>query len=62
LAVSVISEGVLTALHLRGTELHAGVLVPIISMAIEAAGVGVLAFQIRSMTRKAVSVAALLTT
>jgi hypothetical protein len=62
LAVSVLSEGVLTALHLRRTELDAGVLVPIISMAIEAAGVGVLAFQIRSMTRKALSVAALLTT
>jgi hypothetical protein len=62
LAVSVISEGVLTALHLRGTEHHAGALVPIISMAIEAAGVGVLAFQIRSMTRKAVSIAALLKT
>lgn len=62
LAVSVISGGVLTALHLRGTELHAGALVPIISMAIEAAGVGVLAFQIRSMTRKAVSIAALLKT
>jgi hypothetical protein len=47
---------------LRGTELYAGALVPIISMAIEAAGVGVLAFQIRSMTRKAVSIAALLKT
>jgi hypothetical protein len=57
-----ISDGVLTALHLRGTELHACALVPIISMAIEAAGVGVLAFQIRSMTRNAVCIAALLKT
>jgi hypothetical protein len=62
LTVSVVSDGVLTALQLYGAELHAGALVPVISMAIEVAGVGVLAFQIRSMTRRAASVAALLKT
>jgi hypothetical protein len=51
---------VLTALQLRGTDFHACVLVPVISMAMEVAGVGVLAFQIRSMTRRAASTAALL--
>jgi hypothetical protein len=62
MAVSVTSDGVLTALHLLGTEFHAGSLVPIISMAIEVAGVGILAFQIWSMTRRAASIAALLKT
>jgi hypothetical protein len=62
LTVSVISDGVLTALQLYGTELHARSLVPVISMAIEVAGVGVLAFQIRSMTRRAASIATLLKT
>jgi hypothetical protein len=60
LTVSVISDGVLTAFQLRGTDFHACVLVPVISMAMEVAGVGVLAFQIRSMTRRAASTAALL--
>jgi hypothetical protein len=62
LTVSVISDGVLTALQLRGTDFHAGVLVPVISMAMEVAGVGVVAVQIWSMTRRAASTAALLKT
>jgi hypothetical protein len=62
LAVSVISDGVLTALQLRGAGFHADALVPVISMAIEVAGVGVLASEIWSMTRRAASIAALLKT
>jgi hypothetical protein len=62
LTVSVISDGVLTAVQLYGNELNAGALVPIVSMAIEVAGVGVLALQIRSMTRRAASIATLLKT
>jgi hypothetical protein len=62
LTVSVISDGVLTALQLRGAGFHAGALVPVISMAIEVAGVGVLASEIWNMTRRAASIAALLKT
>jgi hypothetical protein len=60
LTVSVISDGVLTALQLHGVEFCTGSLVPIFSMAIEVAGVGVLGFQIRGMTRRAASTATLL--
>jgi hypothetical protein len=59
LTMSVISDGVLTALQLRGAEFHVNVLVPVISMAMEVAGVGVLAFQIWTMTRRAASMATL---
>jgi hypothetical protein len=62
LTVSVISDAVLTALQLRGTEFQACSLVPVVSMAIEAAGVGVLASQIWRVTRNAASVATLLKT
>jgi hypothetical protein len=62
LTVSVVSDGVLTALQLRGTDFYAGSLVPIFSMAIEVVCVGILAFQIRCMTRRATSTAALLKT
>jgi hypothetical protein len=62
LTVSVISDGILTALQLRGTEFHAGALVSVISMAIEVAGAGVLAFRIWTMTRRAASIATLLKT
>ena len=62
LVVSVISDGVLTALRLFGTELCVGFLVPIFSMAIEVACAGVLVFQIRSLTQRATSTAALLKT
>src|SRR5216683_335994 len=62
LVVSVISDGVLTALLLRGTELSAGFLVPVFSMAIEIVCVGILVFHIRGITRRAASTAALLNT
>lgn len=62
LVVSVISDGVLTALRLLGTELCAGFLIPIFSMAIEIACASVLVFQIRSITQRATSTAALLKT
>ena len=57
-----ISDGVLTALRLFRTELCVGFLVPIFSMAIEIACAGALVFQIRSLTQRATSTAALLKT
>jgi hypothetical protein len=60
LVVSVISDGVLAALQLRGTELSAGFLVSIVSMAIEIACVGILVVQIRGITLRAASTATLL--
>jgi hypothetical protein len=60
LAVSVISDGVLTALRLPGAELSAEFLIPIFSMAIEIACAAVLVFQIRGITQRATATAALL--
>jgi hypothetical protein len=62
LVVSVISDGVLTTLRLPGGELSAEFLIPIFSMAIEIACAGVLVFQIRNITQRATSTAALLKT
>lgn len=62
LVVSVISDGVLTAVQLLGAELCAGSLIPIFSMAIEIACAGVLILQIRGITRRTTSTAALLRT
>ena len=62
LIVSVISDGLLTALRLPGTQLSAEFLLPGFSMAIEVACAGVLVFQIRSITQRAMSTAALLKT
>jgi hypothetical protein len=59
LVVSVISDGVLTALLLHGTEMSAEFVVPIVSMTIEIGCVGILVFQIRRVTRRAASTAAL---
>lgn len=59
LAVSVISDGVLTALLLHGIELSAAFVVPIVSMAIEIGCVGILVVQIHRVTRRAASTAAL---
>jgi hypothetical protein len=59
LVVSVISDGVLTALLLHGTEMSAAFLIPIVSMTIEIGCVGILAFQIRRVTQRAASTAAL---
>lgn len=62
LAVSVVSDGVLTALHWRGATWSAALLVPLLSMALEVACVGILAFHIRGVTSRAASTAALLKT
>jgi hypothetical protein len=59
LVVSVISDGVLTALLLHGTEMSAEFIIPIVSMTIEIACVGILVLQIRRVTRRAASTAAL---
>jgi len=55
----VISDGVLTALQLRGTEWSMGFSIPIVSMAIEIACIGILVLQIRSIVRRTAFVAAL---
>jgi hypothetical protein len=60
LIVSVISDGVLTALRLLGTGLSAEFLVPILSMAIEIVCAGVLVFHIRRMIQRTASAAAAL--
>ena len=62
LVVSVISDGVLTAIQLPGRELSVEFLVPIVSMAIEIACVGILVFHIRGVALRAASTAALLKT
>jgi HAAS len=53
LALSVISDGVLTVLKLHGTQFCAASLVPVLSMAIEVLCIGVLAFQMWCMTSSA---------
>ena len=60
LLVSVISDGVLTALQLQGMEPSVEIWVAIFTMAVEIACVGFLVFHIRSNTRRAASAAALL--
>jgi hypothetical protein len=60
LLVSVISDGVLTALQLRGMEPSVEIWVAIFTMAVEIACVGFLVFHIRSNTQRAASTAALL--
>jgi len=60
LVVSVVSDGVLTALQLRGTQLCFDCLVPILSMGIEIAFVGVIISQVRCIARRATSTALLL--
>lgn len=62
LAVSVVSDAVLTALKLRGTELSAASVVPIFSMAIEIACVGMLVSHIYGIAQRAASAAALMKT
>jgi hypothetical protein len=62
LIISVISDGVLTALQLLGTESRAGFLVPIFSMAIEIACASLLVFQIRTVAQRMASTTALLKT
>jgi hypothetical protein len=60
LVVSVISDGVLTALQLQRAEVAAEFLLPIVSMAIEIACVGILVFHLRGIALRAASTAALL--
>jgi hypothetical protein len=60
LTLSVISDGVLTALKLRGTQFCADSLIPVSSMAIEVICIAVLAFQMRRMTSTTRSTAPLL--
>ena len=62
LIVSIISDGVLTALQLVEKEIRAAFLIPIFSMAIEIACAGVLVFQIRRIAQRMASTAALLKT
>jgi hypothetical protein len=62
LVVSVVSDGVLMALHWRGTAWSAELAFPILSMALEVACVGILVFYIRGVTLRAASTAALLRT
>jgi hypothetical protein len=59
LVVSVISDGVLTALLLHGMEMSVEFAVPIVSMTIEVGCVGILVLQIHHVTRRAASTAAL---
>jgi hypothetical protein len=59
LVVSVISDGVLTALLLHGMQMSVAFTVPIVSMTLEAGCLGILVFQIRRVTRRAASTAAL---
>ena len=59
LVVSVISDAVLTALQLRATAMSTEALVPILSMAFEFACIGILVSQIRGVTLRAASAAAL---
>jgi hypothetical protein len=53
LAVSVFSDGVLTLLRLTATAPSAGLLMPTLSMTLEIAGAGLLAFLVRDITRRA---------
>ena len=59
LVISVISDGVLTALLLYGTEMSAQFMIPIVSMTIEIGCVGILLSHIRGIARRAASTAAL---
>jgi hypothetical protein len=55
LIVAVISDAVLTAIWLLGTELSVNYLVPIFSMAIEIACVGVLVLSLRGIARQSIT-------
>jgi hypothetical protein len=59
LMTSVVSDGILTAIQLSGTDFSAGSLVPILSMATEILCAGLLALHIRGTTRRVTQIAAL---
>jgi len=52
LLISVISDGVITALQLSGAQLSAQFLVPILSVAVEIAGAGLLVSQVCDVARR----------
>jgi hypothetical protein len=62
LSVSVIGDGVLTALRLAGREFSTDVLIPISSMVIEIVCAGILIFSVRSIVARMVHATALLKT
>jgi hypothetical protein len=62
LIVSVISDGVLTAIQLLGTGLSVEFLVPMFSMAVEIVCIGILVCYIRGITLRAASTVAMLNT
>lgn len=62
LSISVIGDGVLTAVRLAGKDLAVELLVPIASMAIEIVCTGILIFSIRAIVARMVHAAALLET
>jgi hypothetical protein len=62
LIISIISDGVLTALQLTGTEWRTAFLVPIVSMIMEISCASILVLQIRSVARRITSTMALLRT
>ena len=57
LAVTVTCDGVLTILRLSGPASSAAWLIPILSMSIEIAGAGILAFHLRRVARQSASLA-----
>lgn len=59
LALSVISDGALTAIHLAATSLSAAFLVPLLSMAVEIAGTAALIALIRDLARRTAATAAI---
>jgi len=59
LALSVISDAVLTALSLSGAEVSMAFLVPVLSMAVEVACIAILVRRIRDVTRRAAATAAM---
>jgi hypothetical protein len=52
LALAVLSDGVLTAIQLAGAELSAGSLVPLVTMAVEIAGIAILLHALASTWRR----------
>jgi hypothetical protein len=60
LVVSVISDGVLTTIQVGGSEWCAGSLLPILSMLVEIAGIGLLALEVGRMAARAASTAGLM--
>ncbi len=60
LIAAVISDGVLTGLRFFETEISLDFLIPLLSMAIEFVGAGILVLHIRRMTQRTASAVALL--